>query len=227
MRRIFHAIPLALLTTTLGPAAASSAVLVELFTSQGCPNCPRAEQVMERLDRDLGPDVVFLAFHVDIFDSPRFMDRFSRADWTRRQAMYARPRFDTSLSTPEAIVDGRTVLVGSDEAGLRQAIAAARQRSSVNVTVTRDRVLIDDAPADGPALDVMVAEFERGTTTQVRGLDRPLFDDFVVRSLRRLGRLETGQRVADFRLDASSPGVAVFLQDRRTLAVHGVGALGR
>ena len=63
--------------------------------------------------------------------------------------------------------------------------------------------------------------------TSIRGLDRPLFNDFVVRSLRRLGRLETGQRVAEFRLDTSSPGVAVFLQDRRTLAVHGVGALGR
>jgi hypothetical protein len=235
--RISLAIPLALLTLILIPVAAPAAVLVELFTSQGCPNCPRAEQVMERLDRDLGAEVVFLAFHVDIFDSPRFKDRFSRAEWTRRQAMYGRARFDASLSTPEAIVDGRTVLVGSDESGLRQAIAAARERSSVSVLVAPDssdaatlRVVVERSVADGPGLDVLAASFERRTTTALHGLVQPLDNDHVVLSLRRLGRLAAGQRQAEFTVSKSSlpheaGGFAAFVQDPRGFAVHGAAAL--
>jgi hypothetical protein len=224
---------------------ASAAVLVELFTSQGCPNCPRAQALIERLDDEVGDEVVFLAFHVGIFDSPRFKDRFSRPEWTRRQEMYARPRFDTTLSTPEAIVNGTWVLVGDDEAGLRAAVARAKETPLRLVAVPPARADAGGGQAaraytvriEGPidslprALDVWAATYERHTSTALPGLagkpGRVLNDDFVVQRLESLGRLDPASSQRDFRgsLPAPEPGrefgVVVFVQDKKSLAVAG------
>jgi hypothetical protein len=226
---------------------ASAAVLVELFTSQGCPNCPRAQTLIERLDGELREDVVFLAFHVGIFDSPRFKDRFSRPEWTRRQEMYARPRFDTTLSTPEAIVNGTWVLVGDDEAGLRAAVARAKEQAPLRlVAIARDAggevdkgvstraytVRIDGPVESMPrALDVWAAIYERHTSTTLPGAagrpGRVLNDDFVVQRLEALGKLEPGSTTRHFHGTFSESaagqelGVVVFVQDRKSLAIAG------
>jgi hypothetical protein len=93
------------------------AVLVELFTSQGCSSCPPAEAFLRELPR-LGLDrskVVPLAFHVDYWDGLGWPDPFAAPAFTARQRRYAdlgglrAPTGEdgiTGLYTPQMIVDG-------------------------------------------------------------------------------------------------------------------------
>ncbi len=223
-------------------------VVVELFTSQGCSTCPPADRLLARLAQDSGGGVVPLAFHVDSWNHDGWTDPFSSAAWTRRQASYARALRAAGTYTPQAVVDGAVELVGSDATGLTAAIAAAAARPAgeIRLEVARDpeRIRASIAVVLPPALrdrklDLLLAVYETGLETPVgRGENsgKMLHDDYVVRSLTRVARLpaadglgsgnslhETALRLAKSWV-RSRLGVAAFLQDPRTLAIHGAQA---
>jgi len=109
-------------------AAASTPILVELFTSEGCSDCPPADSVLEKLIATqpiAGVEVIGLGQHVDYWDQLGWKDRFSSAALTNRQRIYS-VRFNLeSIYTPQIVVDGRAQLVGSDGKAAAQAIARA------------------------------------------------------------------------------------------------------
>ena len=232
------------------PAAAAPpghAVVVELFTSQGCATCPPADRLLAALGKQFAGKVVPLAFHVDSWNHAGWTDPFSDAAWTRRHASYARVLRTGAAYTPQAIVDGSVAMVGSDEAALRAAIVAAAGRPTGQIDLDLLRgtasvlahVAVKLPPElDGRALDLLLAVYETGLETPVgRGENggRRLQDDYVVRSLTRVGRLapragsgESSRFDKELRLgkgwNLPRLGVAAFLQDPRTLAIHGAGA---
>jgi hypothetical protein len=76
--------------------------------------------------------VVPLAFHVDYWDELGWPDPFAAPAFTSRQHTYeARGR----VYTPQAVVDGRTELVGSNARGLQQAIEQAALQAHVPVQI--------------------------------------------------------------------------------------------
>src|SRR3954454_13978052 len=95
----------------LGP----NPVVVELFTSQGCSSCPPADALIHDITTDpaMRGRVIPLAFHVDYWDSLGWRDPFSSAEWTQRQARYARTMRLSSAYTPQAVVNGSRKFVGS------------------------------------------------------------------------------------------------------------------
>jgi len=115
-------------------------VLVELFTSEGCSDCPAADGVLEKFTSGqpiAGAEIIGLGEHVDYWDRLGWKDRFSSAALTHRQQLYqARFRTD-SIYTPQMVVDGTAQLVGSDENAARRAIerALASPRGVVRVRV--------------------------------------------------------------------------------------------
>jgi hypothetical protein len=227
------------------PAAGTPVVVLELFTSQGCSSCPPADRLLSRIGSDeaLRGRVLPLAYHVDYWNSLGWSDRLSSADWTARQNAYARAFAKEEVYTPQLVVNGRTELNGTDEAGvLRQLEAAsAGPVASVGLTVTKegDRKLAVDVSAETAdalrvkRLDAYVVVFERNLSTVVRrgeNSGRTLEDDFVVRRLTRAFSFEPSagakreKRVAvDLDKDwaPANVGVAVFLQDPETMRIYG------
>src|SRR3954452_9345022 len=106
-------------------AGSATPVVVELFTSEGCSDCPPADTLLEKLIAAPpvgGVEIIGLGEHVDYWDRLGWKDRFSSAAAASRQQLY-QTRFATeSIYTPQMVVDGRTEFVGSDAGAARKAI---------------------------------------------------------------------------------------------------------
>lgn len=243
----------ALAATSLHASAQSvtpsgRAVLVELYTSQGCDMCPAAEEILGRLAADV-PGIVPIAFHVDYFDKP-WKDVFSDPLYSRRQMTYnevytkAKPEAYGLYYTPMMMIDGAQSVNGRDRASAVAAIRAARAKPpAVSLDVRLD-VAADglsgtaslrvarrsDRLGDSPLLVCAVLREDR-VVTEVRSGEnagKSLIARFPARrtehdSVELKGREPTTR---DFKLtvdpswDRSKLRLACFVQDRRTAIVH-------
>lgn len=83
--------------------------VVELYTSEGCSSCPRADRWLQKLvttpQQDL--NLLALAFHVDYWDYLGWKDRFSNADYTKRQRVLGANNRQRTIYTPEFFVNGK------------------------------------------------------------------------------------------------------------------------
>lgn len=228
------------------PQSARAPVLIELFTSQGCSSCPPADDLLRRLVQEqpvAGVEVIALSEHVDYWNRLGWKDPFSSSRFTERQEMYALQFDGNGMYTPQAVVDGRFQMVGSDAPKLRDAILAAAKASKATVEVrargaTTERVAVAvevrDVPADQRGdVDVMLAIVENGLAVEVqRGENarRRLHHDAVVRALNRVGTLARDARSGTFGGEVklsnewvrSNLKAVVFLQHKRN--GHIVGA---
>jgi len=114
-------------------------VLVELFTSEGCGNCPQADKQLAFLETQqpiAGADVITLGYHVDYFNDRGWKDEYSSAEYTRRQNLYAMRLGAESIYTPQMIVDGGFQFIGSDAAKANEIIGRAAELEKPDVTAT-------------------------------------------------------------------------------------------
>lgn len=92
-------------------------VIVELFTSQGCSNCPSADRLLSDLvDNSKGSDieVIGLSFHVSYWNYLGWKDPYSDNKYTERQRKYGAIFQNASIYTPQMIVNGKDEFVGSN-----------------------------------------------------------------------------------------------------------------
>ena len=64
------------------------AVLLELYTSEGCSSCPPADRWLSRINKV--KNVVPLAWHVDYWDYLGWRDRYAQPAFSERQREMAR-----------------------------------------------------------------------------------------------------------------------------------------
>ena len=102
--------------------ANSSMVVLELFTSEGCSSCPAADKTAARLSEEYKGRLLVLGFHVDYWNSLGWKDIYSSSACTQRQQWYAQQFRSASVYTPQAVINGKDELVGSDENRLRSLI---------------------------------------------------------------------------------------------------------
>ena len=112
------------------------AVVVELFTSEGCSSCPPADALLAQLVSDqkiAGAEVIALEEHVDYWNHLGWTDPFSSQEFTFRQQEYEEKFRTGSVYTPQMIVDGRDEFAGGNMVRARAAIAKAAQAPKANI----------------------------------------------------------------------------------------------
>ncbi len=214
-------------------AVSATPVVVELFSSEGCSSCPPADRVLAELDDSgvPGVDVVALELHVDYWNNLGWADPFSRASYTERQGRYGKAFGRRGVYTPQMVIDGQAELVGSDAAGARKGIAAAAAQPKIDVKLIRagTQVRIEVPAPPGEALELYVAQVERGLATRVlagENSGRTLPHGPVVRELQKLRDLPASTQ--PFNADVSAPagrGVVVFLAEPTTMKIRGAAQL--
>jgi hypothetical protein len=177
----------------------SGVAVVELFTSEGCSSCPKADVLLADIAHEADPRVDTLAFHVDYWDSLGWRDRFASPAFTERQREYAASFGENGVYTPEMIVNGTEAFTGSDAARARAAIARAvaappsarltLSAASADASSARVTYRVEGAPA-AAVLDVALVEGGLASkVTAGENAGRTLRHDSVVRAfaVRALG----------------------------------------
>jgi hypothetical protein len=189
------------------PGAPTKAVVVELFTSEGCSSCPPADELLGHLRQDLAGkniQVIPLGFHVDYWNSLGWKDRFSSADFSHRQELYARTLGVDGPYTPQMVVDGAHEFVGNSSGEAQRAVRYAANQPEIAVVkisaAGADQLQVQvNAPASAGDAGVLLALTEDNLTTKVGSGEnggRTLRHSAVVRELRQLGQLHDGSFVA-------------------------------
>ncbi|MEL7345218.1 MAG: DUF1223 domain-containing protein [Pseudomonadota bacterium] len=218
MMKLFSVCAAIWIATLTSVTAGDRAVVVELYTSQGCSSCPPADALLAKIDqRD---DVIALALHVDYWDYIGWKDEFADPSNTERQRAYARAANHRSIYTPQMIIQGETHVIGHKPMELADAIQAHREvPQTAEITLTRDgdRVRIRGTAERGfgTRAVVLVAVVQPKATVSIRaGENRGRTLDYhnVVTSLTEVGRWD-GTRRFDKTVRVASEGrVAVIVQ---------------
>src|SRR6201993_1448503 len=120
------------------PAHADPRAVVELFTSQGCSSCPPADKLLGELAKD--PSVIALSMPIDYWDYLGWKDTLADSRFSARQKAYSRMRGDRDVYTPQVVINGSAHVIGSDRAGIEEAIDSTQKTDgvmSVPVTMTK------------------------------------------------------------------------------------------
>lgn len=213
------------LAALLQPALAEPPrAVVELFTSQGCSNCPPADALLVEYSKQ--PDIVALSLPVNYWDYLGWKDTLAHAEFTARQKDYAHARSDRQVFTPQMIVNGKKSCIGSDQAQIEKAIqmtAKGRSTLPVDIAVNEHNGTVTVSIAEtGEAVQreaqVWVLPVLRSQTVPIeRGENKGKTVTYanVVRGLKRIGEWHGGS--ARFEVPAETArsggdGYVVLLQ---------------
>jgi hypothetical protein len=201
------------LSLAAGAAAANpTRVVLELFTSQGCSSCPPADALLGQLARRSG--VIALAWHVDYWNSLGWRDPFAGRWATERQRAYA-AQLGAEVFTPALVVNGGTVLVGSERKAIESAMAA---QGGLPVATTIDRgadaAEISIAPAPGRVRALRIVYDPEHATRVSAGENQGarLTEYRIVRSVETLAEWDGASRTLAAALPAPGQGLSVLVQ---------------
>src|ERR1700749_2550017 len=207
-------------------AAAEPRAVVELFTSQGCSSCPPADKVIGELAKD--PSVIALSMPIDYWDYLGWKDTLADSRFSARQKAYSHMRGDREVYTPQAIVNGSAHVVGSDRAGIDDAIDVTGKRDGVmsvpvSMTVTEGQINVSVAGSKNPAAthgEIWICSVAKAIPIAIgRGENRgrEITSHNVVRNLLKVGDWKGTPGTWSVPLENLTredvDGAAVYLQD--------------
>lgn len=108
-------------------------VVLELFSSQACVFCPKADQLFAELLK--ADNVIGLACHVDYFDV--HTGSLARPFCTARQNWYMQALGAGPNYTPQVIVNGTTDVVGYKANDVKDAMKKGQQYPPLDIVITK------------------------------------------------------------------------------------------
>ena len=219
-------------------------VLLELFTSEGCSDCPPADRLLGELDQNQpvpGAELIVLSEHVDYWDRQGWPDPYASKALTERQMAYDRTLKIREPFTPQFIVDGTIDMRLSRRERISDQLHAASAVGKVPVSIESLRVETGAAPAISGVVNAeavpgnrscelfVAVALDRADTQVLRGENRGqhLTHVAVLRELQRVGLVSGAPVHQSFSLalptglDGARLRVIAFLQQPGPGAVLG------
>lgn len=212
--------------------------LIELFTSQGCSSCPKANAFLGQLGQE--PETIALTYAVSYWDYLGWRDTFARPEFTNRQKEYA-TRFMRGMYTPQMVVDGANHSSGLKAKEMRSMLEKTALAGGAKVSGRRAQ----DAPekagfsiygaAPANPTDIWVAQFKPGmsyvTVKDGENAGAKVSHYNVVTRMTKVGQFTGGDKANPKRIVADcSPACVLIVQDAgggpvlAAKMVQGVGA---
>ena len=243
---LFSAIAIGLLPysatgQTPGHERPGSAVIVELFTSEGCSDCPPADAVLRQIDLKqtrAGQLIVGISEHVTYWNNLGWTDPFSAPEFTE-QDVYASRMSPEGPYTPQMVVNGREQFVGGDIGELQRALGDEARRPRVNLSILSttpsssglDVTFSTEGEMSKPLDIVAVLTDDADQSNVLRGENggRLLQHVSVARSLARVATISSAAQMSvhiafpdGFHLDSGSGHhLILFAQERHQGAIEG------
>ncbi len=208
--------------TPASRAEQNSLVVLELFTSQGCYSCPKAEELLadQFVNR---PGVLALELHVDYWDTlvyggSSWKDPFSSRSFTQRQRTYAQ-KYLRNPFTPQMIIQGAFSASGSNRNAIEHAIDQAKEMKFAEGWEMAFTQNIDGAwqatiEKSGEVAEAIAVVFLHEATTDVKGGEnggKLLSNHNIVTSFNQLGTISAGDTI-DIGTVNAGEGCAIILQ---------------
>ncbi len=213
-----------------------SIVVVELFTSEGCSSCPPADQLLSGIidDPKDGLEILGLSFHVDYWDYIGWKDPYASKEYTLRQRVYGRKFRNSSIYTPQIVVNGKHEFVGSDKRKLGQILSLEKgngfvsnlKLSGLELNGSNLKVTVSSEDIERSILNVAVVErqlSQKVTRGENRG--RTLFHDNVVRAYKFRqfdGAANRFELDLPLNLTIHNSSLIVYSQEEKSWHVNGV-----
>lgn len=196
--------------------------VVELFTAQGCTQCPRANRLLGGFSREEG--VLALTFPVGIWDYLGWPDTFAQPQFSDRQRDYSNALRVRGRFTPQLVFNGVRQISASDWDDARDTFeerrtagfsATAPDVSIMRLRNGRVRATIG-ARANAPEADIWIVTYEPGPiSVRITGgmnINRTVTHYNLVHRIDRLAHWNGAS--AWFERSGCSPHCAVIVQER-------------
>jgi hypothetical protein len=195
------------------------AVLVELFTSEGCSSCPPADALLRRVNASLTSEgllVVGISEHVTYWNQLGWSDPYSSPAFTDRQNAYGQRFHLDGVYTPQMVVNGAEQIVGSDRAALAQAVQKEAEQPSrmslhiLSLSAAGDKLTVKfsaggEVPAKGvDVVAVLTDDSDKSNVLHGENSGRLLAHVSVARSISRVGKVQAvGERTVEIQIPSS------------------------
>jgi hypothetical protein len=218
-----------------------TAVLVELYTSEGCDSCPPADRWLSSLgEHGYAPQkVVPLSLHVDYWDYIGWKDPYAKREFSNRQRKLTQLQRNAFVYTPQVMLQGRDFrqwgTSAFDQAVSRLNAQPPKARLALEITASNKNTLSIRAeaeladPSEREETALYLASYENKLAHQVTAGEnrgRTLAHDYVVLEWQGPFGFTSGARLVERRelplLPKAIPGnsgVVAFVQNRRNLEV--------
>ncbi len=226
-------------TTTSSTAALTQTIhgegfaVIELFTSEGCSSCPRADELLAKVQQEIGNKPVYLlAYHVDYWDHQGWRDIFSSPDYTKRQHQYA-ASLNTQIYTPQVVVNGKTEFVGSDSLSMKASLAAALSGTPASTLILHGKqqsgklTINYQVPAESEKAELVITVLQKNSVRYIKrgeNQGRTIHHAQVVRSIHTFSPSKSGNGQVTISLPqeftVTEWEVIGLLQDPQTRVIH-------
>jgi len=201
-----------------------SPVVVELYTSQGCFSCPRANRLLGEFSREEG--VLALTFPVGYWDYLGWVDTFAQPEFVDRQRDYMRALRFRGPYTPQLVINGQRQVSAGDwdqsRAVFEEVRAMPRPEGAPTVSVERlrngqVRAVVSAGVRQGTGADIWLVAYDPGPLTVLitsgENINRRVTHYNLVRRVTRIGAW-SGESTW-FERPRCSPECAVIVQESR------------